>query len=265
MSNLSIGQAWDQTSAFLRAEARLVVPVALAAFAVPSTLAGWTHPAGEMSGSGPGVLLTLLVLVAVLIGQMTIAALAIGSKDSVGSLIGRAARRVWGPVAAVIMVFLPVALLMLLMLSAIVGAAGITDPSKMTPEAMASSPQIGLILLCMLVLILLVGVRLLPMSAVAIEETPRPVALLRRCLALTKGHFWRLLGLLMLMVLAALLLSGAVTAVVGAVVTLAVGEARPFNLSALLIGLANGLSSAAITAVSAALVGRVYVQLNAKS
>ena len=263
MSTLSIGQAWDETSQFLRKEARLVVPVALAAFAVPTTLAGWANPGGAPSG-GSGMLLALVVLVIVLIGQMTIVALSVGSRESVGTLIGRAAGRVWSPLAAAILILLPVTTVLVLVLAALLGANGMTDPARMTPEALARTPQVAVAVLLMLLVVLIVGVRLFPMTAVAIEEGAGPVALLKRCFALTRGHFLRLMGVLALILIAALVLSGATTTVVGALATLLAGEARPFSLSALLIALADGLASAAVTAVGAALVGRIYVQLNAK-
>jgi hypothetical protein len=50
---------------------------------------------------------------------------------------------------------------------------------------------------------------------------------------------------------------------VGSIMELVAGEPKPFNLSALVIALADALISAAISAVSAALVGRIYVQLSA--
>lgn len=263
MSKLSIGQAWDEASAFLKTDSRLVLPVALAAFAAPTAIAGWAHPAGDLAGDGPGPLLMLAILIVAMIGQMVISGLAIGLPDSVGSLLGRAARRVWGMIAAAVLLFLPLVIIAVVVMGIILSGRGLTDPAQLTPEALARSPQFAAFVLVLLIAFLAIAARLVPLSAIAINESSRPIALLRRSWALTKGNFWRLLGLLMLLMIAALVLSAATTAVVGSVATLIAGEVRPFSLSALLIGLANGVVGAAVTAVSAAMVGRVYVQLSA--
>jgi hypothetical protein len=47
--------------------------------------------------------------------------------------------------------------------------------------------------------------------------------------------------------------------------TIAAGEPQPYNLSALIVSLADGIVSAGISAVSAALVGRIYVQLSSSA
>ena len=83
-----------------------------------------------------------------------------------------------------------------------------------------------------------------------------------RSWALTKGAFWRLLVLALLLGILAVVLDLAVTAVVGSIATLAAGEARAFNLSALIVALAGGLVGAIVSTVSAAMVGRVYAQLS---
>ena len=86
--------------------------------------------------------------------------------------------------------------------------------------------------------------------------------ILRRAWNLTKGYFGPLLVLFLLVTLASLVLNGAVTTVVGAVAKLALGEASPFSLSALVVALATGVVSALVSAVSSSLAGRVYAQLS---
>ena len=69
---LSVGKAWDETKDFLAREGRLVAPVALATFALPSVLIGWAYPGtGPGSGGGTGLLLLFAMLLAVMVGQMT--------------------------------------------------------------------------------------------------------------------------------------------------------------------------------------------------
>jgi hypothetical protein len=265
MSKLSIGKAWDETSAFVVREIRLVAPVALALFAVPAALIGWINPGGQPA-TAPGGLgwpLMLIALIITMIGQMTIAALAIGWSGSIGSAIGLAARRVWGLLGTVLLVFVPLGIIAAIALAVLIGSAGLTDSSEFTAQTLEATPGIGLFLLVLLVLFVVIGVRLFPISAVAISETSSPVTLLKQSWRLTRGHFGRLLVVLLLILIAATVASAAVTAVVGSLMTLVSGEARPFSVSALVTGLADGVIASAITALSAALVGRIYVQLSA--
>ncbi len=259
---LSIGKAWEETSAFLAREGRLVAPVALAMFALPSILLNWAYPAGAAGAAGGGAMLALFViLVAVMIGQMTVILLAIGWHGSIGEAIRKVAKRVPSLLGAALIVFAPILMLFMIGFAAALIAAGIKDPTGLTPQALARIPNIGWMSLLLMLVVLFVGVRLFPLSAVAAAEPVGPIGLLKRSWALTKRHFGRLLALLLLLAMAALILNAAVAAVVGSVTSLALGEARPFNLAALSVALAGGIVSALVSSVSAAMVGRVYVQL----
>jgi hypothetical protein len=266
MSSLSISRAWDETSSFLRREARLVVPVALAAFVVPSTIVQWIEPGGPAASSSQSGLALPLVLASLLfaiVGQMSIAILAIGWQGSVGEALSLAVKRVWGVLAALILVFLPISLVFAVAVGVVVVSAGLTDPAAVTPQALARVPQVGLIFLLLLLAMLFASVRLFPLSAVAMAEGAGPFRLLARCWALTKGNFWRLLATLLLIFVVSAVLGGAVTYVGGALVSLTIGRIEPLGASALIIALLAAIVGAAISAVGASLVGRIYVQLNA--
>ncbi len=256
---LSIGKAWEETSAFLGREARLVAPVALALFALPAVLADWAYPGGT-AGSGASWLL-LVVLVAVLIGQMTVVLLVNGWRGSIGEAIGKAARRLPVLLAALAIVFLPVVLIATIALGATLVGAGITDPAAVTPATLARVPGVAWIVIVLALIFIFLGVRMFPAAATAASEGAGPIALIKRCWRLTRGTFWRLLVLVLLLGLAGLILDWAVTAVVGSIAALATGEPKAFNTSALLIALATGLVGAIVSTVSAAMAGRVYAQL----
>ena len=266
MANLSISKAWDEASAFLRREARLVAPVALAAFVVPSTVVQWMEPRGAAAPStsaGTALLLMFVTLLFAFVGQMTIAALVTGWRGSVGEALAAAFRRVWGVFAAIVIIFLPIALVGGLAAGLALIAAGISDPAAVTPEALAKLPQVGAVLLILSLVMLVIWVRLFPMPAVAINEGANPLKLMARSWALTRGHLWRLLATVLLIMIASIVLGWAVTMVVGAVVTLTLGPALPFSASALIIALFAAIAGAIVSAVGAALVGRIYAQLSA--
>ncbi len=258
---LSIGKAWDETSAFLGREARLVAPVALALFTLPTVLAEWAYPGGNAAG-GAGWLM-IPVLLAVLAGQMTIVLLVNGWRGSIGEALGTAARRLPVLVAALFIVFLPIVIVATLVIGATLVGAGVTDPAAVTPAALAKLPGFLWLMLVLIILFLILGVRLFPVSAIAASERAGPFALIKRSWQLTRGVFWRLLALVVLLGVVGLILSSAVTMVVGSVATLAAGEPKAFNTSALIVALASGLIGAIVSTVSAAMAGRVYAQLAA--
>ena len=262
---LSIGKAWEETSAFLVREGRLVAPVALALFALPSTLLNWAYPPGTTTnGSGIATLVLLLILVAVMIGQMTIILLAIGWHGSIGEAIGKVARRVPSLLGAALIVYGPLLIMFSVALAALLVAAGIDNPAMVSPEDVVKVPGVFSLTILMFAVAAFFSIRLFPMSAVAANEQVRPIALLKRSWALSRGRFGRLLMALALLVIAALALSAAVSTVVGSLATLLLGEPRSFNLSALIVALAGGIVAALISSVAAAMIGRLYVQLSAE-
>jgi hypothetical protein len=232
---------------------------------LPSVLVGWAYPGtGPGSGGGIGLLLLIAVLLAVMVGQMTIALLATGWSGRIGEAMGKVARRLPSLIGAALIVFLPIILVAIVLLGSTLAAAGLTDPAQMTPESLAKVPRIGWIVLVLTLFFIFAGVRLFPISAIAATEPGGPVTLLKRSWQLTKGNFGRLLALMLLLLCIAMVLDLAVTAVVGSGARLAFGEARAFSLSALIVALASGLIGAAVSSVSASMVGRVYAQLAGK-
>lgn len=256
---LSIGKAWDEASAFLGREARLIAPVALAAFAIPAVLARWAFPNNPQGSAG---LLMLLVLVIGLIGQMTIILLAVGWHGSVGQAMRKAVNRLPVLLGALIIVFFPLMLVAGIAIGALLFGSGIVDPSAIAPEALMKIPGMMWITLLFAVLVVFLGVRMFQATAVAVHEPVGPIALIKRSWQLSRGVFWRLFALFLLLALAGQILTYVTTITIGSVVVLATGEPKPFNTSALLIALAIGLVGAIVSSISAAMAGRVYAQLS---
>ena len=256
---LSIGKAWEEASTFLGREARLVAPVALATFALPTILAKWAFPGGA-TGGGAGWLM-LIVLLTVLVGQMTVILLVNGWHGSIGEALAKAARRLPVLVAALTILFLPIVLIATIALGSALVGAGITDAAGVTPAALAKVPGVAWIIVLLAVAFIFLWVRMFPASAIAASETVGPIALIKRSWTLTKGVFFRLLVLALLLGLVGLILDWSVTAVVGSIATLAAGEPKAFNTPALIVALAGGLVGAVVSTVSAAMAGRVYAQL----
>lgn len=257
---LSIGKAWEEASAFLAREAKLVAPVALATFALPSILVGLAFPGGMAAGGGAGLMM-LLALVASLWGQMTIVLLANHWTGSLGQALGKAAQSLAVLIVAFLLVFVPIILLFSLSLGLLLIGAGMNDPAAIAPAQIAKIPGVALTLLGLVLVFLFLAARLFLASAVAVMENVGVFALIKRSWRLTRGAFLRLLALVVLLLVIQFVLGLAVTTVIGSVAVLAAGELKPFNTSALIVALASGLLGAIIASIWAAMAGRVYAQL----
>jgi hypothetical protein len=116
-----------------------------------------------------------------------------------------------------------------------------------------------------MVVALYLAIRLIMMTPVAAAESVGPVGILMRSWALTRGHFWRLLGFVMMVVGALAVVSVAVAVVVGSLAIMMFGAVEPFSMSALIIGLVQGIMGAAFAVLFVVMAMRIYVQLSGNS
>lgn len=262
MRSLSIGRAWDEAKAALQANRRLIVPVALGMVLLPAVIASMAEPQvppGEQPPAGPWMLVALAMIFVMMIGQIAIVLLVNGWRGSVGEAISQAARRTPTFILAALAIAIPV----ILVFSVILAGASLGSLESGQFDWTSISP-VGWLLLCLAFIILLVvSIRLLPLIAVVAGESLGPIASIRRAFGLTSGHFWRLLGFLLMLMVAFLIVALTVGMVVGGLVTLLFGQPEPWSISLLLIALAGGLVQAGFVMVYTAMLARIYDQLSA--
>jgi hypothetical protein len=197
------------------------------------------------------------MVIVMLVGEIAIVLLVNGWRGSVGEAIGKAARRTPTFILAALAFLVPV----VLVFSIILGVAG----GGTTASGQVDWTNFGaagwLILLACALVVIYFSVRLLALLAVVASEAVGPIAALKRSYALTSGHFWRLLGFLLLLLIAFLIVALTVGAVIGGIVTLLLGQPEPWSLSLLLIALAGGLVQAGFVLVYVAMLARIYAQL----
>lgn len=262
MSSLSIGRAWDEAKAALQANRKLIVPVALGLVLLPAVVVSMVEPRvtpGDQPPAGAWMLVALAMVIVMLIGELAIVLLINGWRGSVGEAIGKAARRTPTFILAALTFLVPVVLLFSIILG--VAGAGTAAPGQVDWANFGAAGWLAL-LACTVVLIYF-SVRLLTLLAVVASEDVGPIVGLKRSFALTAGHFWRLLGFLLLLVVAFLIVALTVGAVIGGIVTLLFGQPEPWSLSLLLIALAGALVQAGFVMVYVAMLARIYVQLAA--
>jgi hypothetical protein len=263
---LSISRAWDEASTFIRAEAGPLFLIAFGLMALPGIImqalmprlaAGFVTTPGtppdpsQMLAAMPAFFLMLVpVLLLSMWGNLTINVLALRREAVIGRAFGLAARRLLPLLGATL----------LLMLAAIV----IFLPLAGGFVAAARGGRLGLVALGVLVVWLLfifVGVRLMLMTAVAAAEPVGPIGMIRRSWRLTAGHFWKLLGFLLLMIVLFVVIAIVVGAVGGLLIMALAGPPTPGSLGSVLVMLISGLVQSALLVPLAVLLARIYAQL----
>jgi hypothetical protein len=260
MSSLSIGKAWEDTKAALQTNRKLIVPVALGLVLLPAVIVSMVEPRvtpGDQPPAGAWMLVAVAMIVIMLIGELAMVLLVNGWRGSVGEAIGKAARRTPTFIVAALCFLVPVVLLF----SVLLGVAGAATTESGQIDWVNFGAAGWLVLFACILVLLYFSIRLLPLLAVVASEDVGPIVALKRSFAITAGHFWRLFGFLLLLMLAFAIVAMTVGAVVGAGVTLALGEPAPWSLPLLLIALAGGLIQAGFVMVYVAMLARIYAQL----
>lgn len=254
MTALSITDAWNETVAFMGREGRLVLPVGFMLIALPGAILQAATPAAQPNElPEPGLWLALVpfAVVATMIGNLAISVLALRPGASVAEAIQQGARRFLPVLGAALLIGLGSMLAMApVLVVAALAAAAVGVP------ALAAIP-----VLLVIPLLIFLWTRLLLANPIGAVESGGPVTILKRSWALTAGRFWQLLGFLILLLLVALVASGAVAAVGGTLITLSFGPPRPDSLSFYLVLILSTAVQACLASIFAVMVARIYARL----
>ncbi len=245
MASMSIGKAWEQAVAFVAREASLLFPVALLFVALPGLilqemtppeLASWTMTGSTqaMPHVPPGFLIAM-ILTAIIIwfGSLTLFALALRPGISVREALRLGLAR--------LPVLLGTALVAIGIMAAIVLAAVVVSVAL----SMVSKPlgaSVGLLLgFAVAGFMAFASVRLLLLNPVVIDGDAGVIASLRYSWTLTRGHFWRLLGFIVVLTLVSAIVATAAQSIFGLIGGLVGGPG-----AARLVG---GIAAAAVSTV----------------
>jgi hypothetical protein len=188
------------------------------------------------------------VIVGGVVASLTVSTLALGRETVVRAAIAHALRRFLPTFAAALLLlvgFFLIALPLMLLLG----------PNPNNPASL------GRVFLVIGLLGLAYWTRFMLLNPVAAAEPAGPVAMIRRALAATRGHFWRLLGLLLLALIVFAIVSMAISFVAGLVILLLAGRPDPGSLSSFLLLLVNGILSTLFATLFTILIARIYAQL----
>lgn len=260
MGRLSITTAWNESADFLKRHFGSLFTIAVALITLPNVATQWFAPVPSAPGEGPvaGLWLVLLPIVLLLnmVGSLAISSLAQGRDNVVGEALRHGLRRVL-PLAGAGLILIVAALILL---APLVLATGIRPEDLIAPTP-ATAGKIGLVMLVFVLVGLFFAVRLLLLTPVAAAEPAGPVAIIARSWVLTKGHFWKLLGFVVLITVAAMVVMAVAAMLLGLLIGLIVGSPQEGGLAQLLLLLVTSLLNAAFIVLMTTMVARIYLQL----
>lgn len=260
MATISVSKAWDETTAFIKRERRLVSPVVLALVFLPTLLFRVFAPQPTlpelMAGNYPAWLLWVSygLFFVQLVGGAALILMALGSREAVGATIATGFKRAVMVVLATLLGAL-IATPILIVLLIVAGVAGglPTDPTGLPPGLMVI---IGVF--CLLFALLVLRVILFIPAAVA--EPIGPWAALKRGWELGRGNGGRLIATMVLLFLGAMVVNYAATAVVGSAARLVLGSNQGPSLGGILVALVVAALGAAVFLVQYVLLANLYRQ-----
>ena len=258
MARLSISKAWDETRMILARDGKLLVSVALALIVLPAAILGLLNP--PLARDDPPGWLQVVSLVVALIGiagQIAVIRLALASPTVVGDAVAHAFKRLLPVFAALLLFAFTVALVLTPLFIALAGLDSLRAAAagKITPAA-------GRAALVMVILVVLLVARFQLITPVGTAEPIGPIKILKRCWEISTGHYWRLLAFVVLTLFLVLVVVLFLGQIMGAVlVGSLVGEISQFSLGALIAGLISGTAQGAFSVVISVMIARIYTQL----
>jgi hypothetical protein len=194
MAAFSLSTVWEETIAFLRREAGLLVPVALALFGSAQILVmlAMGSGMGKPETASPQSLLIFPGLLLMLLGNLAVTRLALIPGTSVGEALSGAIRRL--PIA------LAACLLIALALSAIVTVilVAATFGAMSSGTDIKSAGMTNQLTLLAVIPMIILFVRLMMLMPVLAMEREGVVAAIRRTWHLGRGNAMRFLGVFLL-------------------------------------------------------------------
>jgi len=261
MTVMSIGKAWEEAVAFVARERGLLFPVALLFVALPGLilqemtppeLANWTMDKSALPDIPFSFALSMLIGVIIIwFGSLALFALALRPGISVGEALRLSLSRLpvlLGTALAVVVALLAVAIVGMIIVVAISFVA------KAASAALAMLLGIGLG-----AVMLFASVRLLLLNPVVIDGSEGVAASLRHSWALTRGHFWRLFGFILVLTLLSAIVGSAAQVIFGLIGRLIAGAEG----ARLIGGIAAAIVSTVVQVYMLVMLARLYRQAEA--
>ena len=263
MSALSISNAWEETKALLARDGRLFASVALALIVLPAAVMGVVDPRVEQGDAAPGWFNILIFVVSMisLAGQLALIRLSLGPSVTVGGAISHGIRRLPTYFLALVLLTIGIVVMLLPFIFIAVGLGMNIDGGA---EAAAVTGPIVFLVIVIAIAILLLMTRFMVAMPVASTERVGPLTILKRSWELTKGHWGKLFGFLIVFSIAALVVLVSVGVVLGSLTALLFDARGPLTFGALVESLLSAIVTGALSVIFTLMLARVYVQLSGR-
>lgn len=261
MQQLSIEASFQWVQRFVAREWGLLLPVALAFFALPGLLVDLAFPNAMqllLPGTPPGTpgqgaaMAAMLAAAAVYgVGALAVTALALVPGISVQEAIGRGARR-WPLLVGAVLLVSAAVLLVMTMLALLLA------------HAMPAATLQQLLLVVVAVGGTVLWVRLAMVVPVLVDRFLPPVRALRATWDMTRGVFWRLLGSMALYLVGGAVVTAALSSGLGVIVMLAARLADAQAVGVVVSAVLFRAIAATVSIGFQLLVAGLYLQLAAR-
>jgi len=222
MTPFSLGTVWEETIAFMRREFGLLLPVGFATFGVAQLIldigmGDRNVPAAHL-GDSPVNLLFIPVLLIMLVGNIAVSRMVLMPGGSVAESLMAALRALPKALVVILVIFtIMIGVALIVIVAATVGAMAFqTDPRTITPS----------IVTLLFVPMIFLAARLMMLIPILAVEQLGAIPSLRRAWGMSRAHFLRFFGVMMIVLL--------VTTLLGLVQLFVIGSL--FKLLALAIG-----------------------------
>jgi hypothetical protein len=259
MTMISMNVVWEDTIAFVRREAGLVIPLALATSLVGDVANSLVNP---VAGSEPNILYSLVTFAAVIwtvIGQLAIMALALRPGSSVGEALLLATRRLPTLIGAALLVGIVATIVLM---PAIFGfmQSGVNPNNPATFTLLPG--WVSLYFLIFGCLAIWLSLRLSTLNPLIVDKQPGIVTSLKTAFAMTRGVVARLILAAFVYFVTTIVLTTVVRFVFGSLFELlGRGIGSPF-MATVLTALATGTVAAALSTFAAIFLAMLYRRLN---
>jgi hypothetical protein len=263
---VAMGNVWDRTAEFLSENITAILPIALLAFFIPTSIAGNFRDAGAVGSESLKLVLGLVqVAFAILAvwGTLAITAMALDPAARHGAG-GIALRRL--PATLLVSIAM---LLAVLVLAAPIGVVLIrAGLNFMAPDDMrnfqldsATGGAIAIYGLVLMIVLFWIGARLIVTTPVIVHER-RLFDALGRSWRLTRGYALRIIGVLILYVIVSWVADLAARTVFGSIFALVVGgQGEGVTLAGVLTSIVGAAVQTGFSVLGAAFTAKLYLAL----
>ena len=271
---VKMGTVWDRTVDVMNGRAAMLASIAALTLWLPGVVRqalalafvgnGTATPAASGGALGLYFLLSLVVAVLAIFGQLALIAVASDPATTRGEACRTAAARL--PVAIGLALLFALAVFVLLVPPIVPIAAAMPHPVGMTPQSMGVAMAgigagarafTGLYMLVFVVVMIWLAARLALLNPVIVNERDG-VGSFARSFRLSRGLTWKIIGLTILLGIVSAVVILATQSVVGIIFRLILG-ADNLGLVALLTAAVVAVATSALTVVWMSFVAQLYV------